>query len=275
MRVAVYGNFTVDEINAGGISYRSFGGPPVYAGLFLVTSPIKLIVVGCAGDEASPASKLLKDMGAEVIEPCECRETTMFALSKEKRKARVLRVGCEIKLRSQISADFHYVNPVIGELGAESLELMTGGKVYLDPQGFIRRRAVGELEKIKAPSGIDLSVDFLKASGDEQRYVSDIRPRLATLTFKGGLARLVYKGEEYMLRVKKKPAFDGIGAGDLFGAGFVIGMLLDGPRMALAYGQAAASLKIGLRGLFKIPSFNEVKGEAERLKPRVTDFGFK
>ncbi len=265
MRIAIYGNFTLDEISSRGVRYKSFGGPPVYAGLFLATSPVKLVVVGCAGRLAAPASRLLKETGAEVLEPCDCDKTSAFDLSREKSNAAVRETGCTMHLDAAILADFHYVNPVIGELDAGELKMMVGGKIYLDPQGFIRKRKAGALKHVAAPNVLDKAADFLKVSPDEIKYVRSIRPRCGLLTFKGGFALLFHGDSEYRLPVRKKTAFDGIGAGDLFGAGFVLGMMLGGPETALAYGQAASSAKIGLRGVLKVPTFEEVREVAEQM----------
>lgn len=280
MKATIAGHITLDVIVAKGERRLSLGGPPLYMGLLLRR----------LGVEVTLLTKFGPDLGDERVtwilrsglkfhgNPVSKEPTTMFLIEvlREGRRLTLLN-RCEDVSQKFPKTDILLINPVAGEIDP-ALDVKAEF-VYLDPQGFLRKFENGEvriqhnehllenisnfnamktdLEELCSLTNIDEPVKAVKEL--HRRGVDEI---IVTLGEKGTLLSL--KGECYFMPAKKVEIFDGIGMGDLLGAGYAYGRFLKGPVYGLALGSLAASLYADRPGLEKIPSRDELLSAMKR-----------
>ncbi len=283
----IVGNFTVDEITIGNCRYSCIGGPPSYAGLFLSTYRVKLTVAGCYGHEAEMVANSIRCSGANVISACNgCQVTSRFRLmGSKKKRITIIDPGCKIMHIPEEDYDYAIINGVCGEI---DIGLMNSARksskfVYLDPQGMLRKRKRGKVEMVMKPDLMEYikSADVLKVNKEELELITGtVDPEKAhsmlgknpSIIFAEN-NRVMQIGNGKTLELKFKPikVYDGIGMGDLFGAGYVLGMMISDEKMGLAMGHAAATARPMERGLLKIPHWKDVINRAENLRDSVNE----
>jgi len=281
----IVGNFTVDEITIGNCRYSCIGGPPSYAGLFLSTYRIKLMVVGCFGREAEPVIDSLRCRGTDVIQACNgCQATSRFRLIGRKKKSIVIiDTGCKIKYVPEGSYDYAILNGVCGEIDIDQMYLVRKMSkfVYLDPQGMLRKRKRGKVELSAASEFIEFmkTVDAIKVNEEELEIIAGTKDPREAYKALGMGPRMIFVRDDIIMQIEKnrvlelkyRPVrvYDGIGMGDLFGAGYVLGNMISDDKMGLAMGHAAAIAKPMERGLLKVPHWREIIDKARTLRDSV------
>ncbi len=285
--VLIVGNFTVDEITIGNCHYSCVGGPPSYAGLFLSTYRMKLTVVGCFGHEAQAVVDSLRCRGTDVMQACNgCQATSRFKLiGRKKRRISIVDTGCKITRIPEGNYDYAILNGVCGEIDLDIMNRVRKMSkfVYLDPQGMLRKRKRGKVELSAGSEFIEFikTVDALKVNEEELEIISGTKdPQMAYKALGRGPKIIFAKddivmqiGRNRILGLKYKPVrvYDGIGMGDLFGAGYVLGNMISDEKMGLAMGHAAATAKPMERGLLKIPHWREIISRARNLRDSVVE----
>ncbi|MEM3197483.1 MAG: hypothetical protein QW431_05985 [Conexivisphaerales archaeon] len=285
--VLLVGNFTLDEIVIGNCHYSCIGGPPSYAGLFLSTYKVKLTIAGCYGYETQMVIDSLKGRGANVIPSCNgCQVTSKFRLVGSKKKiVTIIDPGCRVTDIPEGYYDYAIINGVCGEVSTDLInEIRKRSKfVYLDPQGLLRKRKRGKVEMAFGQELIEAvkHADVLKANCEELELITgtadpekahDYFGKSTTLVFSESY-RVTQIGNGKILELAFKPLriYDGVGMGDLFGAGYVLGVMISGEKMGLAMGHAAATARPMERGLFKVPHWREVMSMAKSLMGSVKE----
>jgi len=281
----IAGNFTLDDITIGSCNYSCAGGPPSYAGLFLSTYKMKLTIAGCYGHEVSMIVDSLRCRNVKIVSPCNgCQATARFRLvGSKKREIAVIDPGCRITRIPEESFEYSIVNGVCGEIDLEVMKTIRERArfVYLDPQGLLRIRKRGKVEMFAGPEFIEYikRADIVKVNREELETVTGIsdpesayaKMKIPMIFSERDRVMLLSSGKRLELEFKPVKVYDGIGMGDLFGAGFVLGMMISGERMGLALGHAAATAKPTERGLFKVPHWREVMGRARELERQVKE----
>lgn len=285
--VLIVGNFTLDEISIGNCRYSCIGGPPSYAGLFLSTYSIRLTVAACYGHGVDMVIDSLRCRGANVMSSCNgCQATSRFRLIGSKKKSiTIIDPGCRITRIPDGQYDYAIVNGVCGEIGPALMNDIRKSSrfVYLDPQGLLRKRKRGRVEMAAGPEFMEYIkyADALKVNREELELITGtVEPAKAYDMLGKNIAmilsesnRVMQIGNGKMLEMGFKPVrvYDGVGMGDLFGAGYVLGRMISGEKMGLAMGHAAATARPLERGLFKVPHWRDVMGRAQTLLGTVKE----
>lgn len=281
----IAGNFTLDDITIGSCHYSCVGGPPSYAGLFLSTYRMKLTIAGCYGREVSMIVDSLRCRNVKIMSPCNgCQATARFRLvGRKKREITVIDPGCRITRIPEESFEYAIVNGICGEIDMKVMKTIRerAGFVYLDPQGLLRIRKRGKVEMVAGPEFEEYikHADIIKVNGEELETITGLsdpeeayaRMKVAMIFSEGDRVMLLSRGKRLELEFKPVKVYDGIGMGDLFGAGFVLGMMISGERMGIALGHAAATAKPTERGLFKVPHWRDIFGRARELEKEIRE----
>ena len=285
--VLIVGNFTLDEITIGNCHYSCIGGPPSYAGLFLSTYGVKLTVSGCYGHEAEMVVDTLKCRGATVMPACNgCQVTSRFRLAGAKKKSiTIIDPGCKITHIPEGGYDYAIVNGVCGEIdpGLMAVIHKSSKFVYLDPQGLLRKRKSGRVEMAAGPEFMESikyanvlkvnreELEVITGTSDPEKAHASLGKSTKMILSESYRVMQVGNGKTLELAFRPVRVYDGVGMGDLFGAGYVLGMIISGEKMGLAMGHAAATARPLERGLFKVPHWREVMGTAESLAGSVRE----
>ena len=292
MRALVAGHLVLDSILTGGRASESIGGPPAYMGLLLRR----------LGFEVTVATRVGRDFGDERLaqllsagisfasSPIIGSPTTRFEITilPRRREMRIVSRCGDIPPPSAGHREYDIVllNPVAGEISPKSLPRYKEASrfIYVDPQGFLRKIDEGRvtLGANTSLKGVLSVVDAMKVDVEEGRALTgmkDCRRISSELMSLGVREVLVTDGangtflrvgtELYHVRPPRIKAFDGVGAGDLLGAGYSAARMSRSPRDSLAFAMACASCRIDRAGLGKIPEAEEVEGMAAELIPKV------
>ena len=287
MKHVVVGHVALDRIiNDAGVSHR-LGGPPSYSCAVSGVLDHDLDVITRVGPDfpVKYMEKYLK-WGVE-LEKWRCdQHSTTFTLDYTKKPRGLgLENICEPITIPNEHLPSVILSPIAGELTGEQVANIDAGYVSLDPQGFIRERnAQNEVQFIPWSSEDLGSVDLLKTSHEEQRYLSGESDPLRSLrqfSKKGVETSVITMGEEgslvyhddtcYEVPVYPTKTVDTTGAGDSF-LTTVHDKLVSGGSLewALAYGSAVASGMVETYG----PEFNlnldEVTRRAEIVLERIS-----
>jgi len=299
MKALIVGNLTYDVIRARGGTTVSLGGPPCYAGLFLKRAGVSVDALTSFGDDIRPLLKGISDEINIINGNPRCLMTTSFNIEiNGHRKITLLKRGCSISERADDAYDAIIVNPVMQEVRIEDIGHYRSRTplLYLDPQGFLRRAIGGKIGLVHDPRmlGYLKYVDYMKADPEEVlalsggrdlkrgiRILLDAGLKGLLLTEGGKRSSLItVDGAHYQLKVPHVSIFDGVGMGDLMGAGFLLGLgtSLVGAesmaesnktapgtadavdqhcsrRMGLALGVSAATSSANMAALNKVPEY--------------------
>ena len=287
MRAVIAGHITLDTIVVEGERKVSLGGPPLYMGLLLQRLGVEVLLL----------TKFGLDLGDERIawisrsglkfhgNPLSSRPTTKFLIEvfREGRKL-ILLDRCE-EIPSELpKADILLLNPVAGEV--DPMLRAEAKLIYLDPQGFLRKFEDGKvsihhnerlLENISHFNAIKTDPEELRTitragklvEAVEELHIRGVEEVVVTLGHKGTFLSL--KERSYFIPARKVTVFDGVGMGDLLGAGYAYGRLLRGPIYGLALGHTAATLYADKPALGKIPPKDELLSAAEREMKKVVE----
>ncbi len=291
----VYDEITTPYISTGG---RILSGCSTNAALVAKRLGVRKVgLVGSIGtDYRERFITDLKRFGIEVLQILDGKSTGGFKLvyfDNGDRTLQVLGVAERIlfkKLSSKTiealkNAKFILLGPILSEIDinfVKSLKKICQGKLFLDPQGLLRKIAsnnmVEHIFDLKEVREIISLVDFVKPNEFEAEALTGFKDpsesakliadwcgggvAIVTLGEKGSI--LSYKGEVFKIPPYKTFARDPTGAGDSY-AGAFITCLLSGSNLieAAYYASAASSIMVEYTG----PEFNMSKEEVEkRLK---------
>lgn len=278
MKAVVVGHITMDKIEARGEEIFSLGGPPIYMGLLLRR----------LGVEVSLLTKFGADLGDERVlwiirsglklegNPLSNRPTTKFRIRIiNGNRHLILLEKCEDITDEIPEADILLINPVAGEL--EPRKRGSASFTYIDPQGFlrdfdngnVRLRPNDELLEVP-PDAIKVDLEELQAltrtknpfEGVIKLHEKGVKEVILGMGPRGAVLSL--DGDAYLISKRGIEVFDGVGMGDLLGAGYSYGRVVGGPLYGLALGYAASTLHADRRALEKIPSRDELLLAADR-----------
>jgi sugar/nucleoside kinase (ribokinase family) len=292
LRALVAGHIVLDTITTEGYCEDSLGGPPTYMGFLLRRLGFDVTVSTCIGyDFGDERLRQLLSAGIHFLNPPLTESpTTRFEITFlwEQRALRLLSRCEDIPPpRSGLpDYDIVLVNPVAGEVAVESLPRYRAISkfTYLDPQGFLRRFEGDRVTLVDSPElreGLR-SVSAIKVDIEEGKVLTGtedpigIGTGLAKLGVKESLVTLGGEGtylragsELFFLKPPVAKPFDGVGAGDLLGAGYAAARTGKDLPNSLAFAMACASARIELPALEKIPEAREVERLAADLAPKV------
>lgn len=311
MKALIVGNLTYDVIRTRSGTTVSLGGPPSYAGLFLKRAGVSVDAISSFGDDIRPFLQTINaDVNIRSGNPS-CLLTTSFSIEiNERRSLRLLKRGCDISERARDGYDAIIINPVMQEVRIEDIEYYRSYTrvLYLDPQGFLRRAMGNRIGLVRDARMLKYLkyVDYMKADQEEVLALSGkkvlregikllLNTGLKGLLLSEGSKRsslIMADGAHYQLRVPHTNVLDGVGMGDLMGAGFLMGLALpeiydmikgkeavgvgteavnasDPRRMGLALGVSAAISSANMPALKKVPEYNSALSLARELYQKV------
>lgn len=283
MKAVIVGHITFDKIEVMGEEIFSLGGPPIYMGLLLRR----------LGAEVSLLTRFGADLGDEKLSwiirsglklegnPLSNRPTTKFLITiREEGRDLILLDRCEDIIDEIPEADLLLINPVAGEFGPHKRG--EASFTYIDPQGFLRRFHGGKMklypnrELLEAPpDAIKVDLEELQvltgtensSEGVMELHRKGVKEVILTLGARGTILSLGKRA--YFIPARKVEVFDGVGMGDLLGAGYSYGRMMGGPLYGLALGYAAATLYADRRALEKIPTKDELLLTAKKEMKRI------
>lgn len=240
MKAVIVGHITLDKIEVGREEIFSLGGPPIYMGLLLRR----------LGTEVSLVTKFGADIGDERLlwivrsglkfegNPLSSQFTTKFRITiREGGRDLVLLDRCEDIVEEIPEADILLINPVAGEVEPQKRGKATF--TYIDPQGFLRRFRDGRAELspnkellASPPDAIKVDLEELQAltgtrnpsEGIAELHRVGVKEVVLTM---GALGTALSLGERaYFIPARRVEVFDGVGMGDLLGAGYSYGRVV-------------------------------------------------
>ncbi|MEM0382366.1 MAG: PfkB family carbohydrate kinase [Nitrososphaerota archaeon] len=285
MRVGVVGHVVIDEVVWTGGRRVSPGGVPTYAGIAISSLGHEALAVSSIGPDGVWVLDRLRELGIDtgrvkVVEGCETTRFRIERLNEERRMwvpARCVDIGLE---QLEVDADALYLGPVIGEVSLEVVRAAVERfrMVALDPQGLMRTLGPGNQVHLK-PINLEplRGVSLLRLSEEEYRCLGYQTPREAAVKLSGMLGCDVLAssvsegiwvcGGGLVLRasVRADRVVDTVGAGDVVGGAYLVGLLEAGDR-AYALAQAAAAVvhKVCLQGPVRLEN-SMVRSDAERI----------
>ena len=281
--VTLLGNFTVDLIKVRGLSYRCIGGPPTYESLSLrKIKNLNVQILGNYGKAHQYLIKYLKSKGIKVLGKQNRTVDSFELIGVKKKKLKIMKLGSPLFIEDFPESNYYIFNGVSNEIRLDFIKKAKekGGVVYLDPQGFIRKRKTGKVELF---FNAELSkyfeyIDYLKANLKELYFLTNtgnafdginflLRKGVKNLIlFENRTLHLVSDKTHYKLKVEKVRPFDGIGMGDLFASGFIYGLSVEGPELGLILGHLSSTKLAGNACILKAPDLSSLKDEAIGLK---------
>jgi len=276
VRIAVFGNPTIDEIRHDGDVIVVPGGSSVYVSAASAYLGAKVDLVGNIGsDYPRAALRQLKKAGVNVDSVRHSRaSTTKFELTyhNSSRRMRILHAGEHISAES-VKGTWHaaHFGPVFGEIDRSVvLQLRHHTKfVSLDLQGFVRdRQRDGSVRLVRSNLAPILRVSrAVKASLEEARVQTGKRDpfhaaeallasgptyAIVTLARKGAVLAVKQGGRFRIPAYPEKAVVDPTGAGDGFVGAWLSTMLsTQDPVWAASVGAALASLMLRRHGIGK------------------------
>jgi len=283
----------IDEVVSGRGSRVSPGGVPTYAGLAVASLGHEPLAASCIGGDGSWLLDRLRRLGVNVahVRVLEHERTTRFRIV-EGGGGRVMWVSARCADISvdqlEFKADAVYLGPVVGEFSEElvSAAVREFGLVALDPQGLMRVLGPdGRVSLRPIPLEPLRGVSLLRLSEEEFRVLGFQSPREASARISGALGCDVLAssvsegvwvcGGGVMLygRVEVGDVADSVGAGDVAGGAYTVGILEEGDRAyALALAIAAVRERLRAYGPVRLDDA-AVRRAAEEVLPTIRVHG--
>jgi sugar/nucleoside kinase (ribokinase family) len=276
VRIGVYGNLTLDELDRNGRSVVYPGGTALYSSLAAAYLGAKVSVFSRVGrDYPRNILSIIKDLGIDVsrIEKSE-EPTTRFKISyhNDSRQLTLVHSGRRPEPTSiKGSLEAIHLGPVFQEVGPDTLSLARRHAkfVSLDVQGLLRTTGKDGLVHL-ARRKIDtllLGCNLVKATEEEAQMIEPSKAIFSSakkLVQKGAQFVIITRGRSGSLMmnqhgmafhvpsVPEKRAVDLTGAGDIFVGSWLETFLSVGDALwAGALGSAFASLSARAIGISK------------------------
>ena len=276
MRLGVWGNLTLDELDRKGVRVVHPGGSALFSSLSAASLGAKVSIVSNIGKDYP--RRTLADFRERGIDVSRIKKfdgkTTRFRISYSgnQRSLELVNRGKNLGMNSiSGSLDAVHLGPVFGEVGRDALARAKRccKFVSVDVQGLLRTTDPhGQVRLVRRNIDLFLSkCNLLKATEQEARVLAPATTLLSTarrLLRKGAEYAIVTRGPEGALLVgrdgtgiqmpsmPKTKAIDPTGAGDIFVGSWVTTFhAVKDPRWAGAVGTAFASLSVERSGLAK------------------------
>lgn len=292
MKALVAGHFVLDTVISEGYVAETLGGPPAYMGFLLRRLGFDVFVATAIGyDFGDDRLQQVIRSGIRFLQPPFSESpTTRFEITVlwGHRAMRLLSRCGRIPppAMGQGEFDVAMVNPVAGEIAPESIPRYKSVSkfLYLDPQGFLRAFEGGEVRLSDNPKlrymlravdavKVDLEEGLALTATDDPIGIGHGLSRMGVrevLVTAGSEGVYLRSGERlYFLRPPDVAAFDGIGAGDLLGAGYCASRASRGLEESMAYAVACSTCRLDQPGLQKIPDLRAIEDEAAALRKKV------
>jgi len=269
VRIGVYGNLTLDELDRNGELTVRPGGSALYSSLAAVSLGARVSVFSNIGrDYPSPILSLIKSRGIDVTGVKKFDGlTTRFRISYrgDSRKLELIHPGQRLKPADRPrSIEAIHLGPVFMEVGLDVLNYARRHSQFLslDLQGLLRTLdRDGSVRLVRRSIGPFLSkCNLVKATEEEARMMAPAATTVATarrLLHKGAQYVIITRGRSGSLLVRKDggalhipsvpegKVVDPTGAGDIFiGSWLAAFLAVKDPFWAGAVGAALASLSV-------------------------------
>jgi sugar/nucleoside kinase (ribokinase family) len=286
VRIGVYGNLTLDELDRNGKLMVRPGGSALYSSLAAVSLGARVSVFSNIGrDYPKDILSMINSRGIDVSGVKKFDGlTTRFRISYrgDSRKLGLIHPGQRIKPADRLgSLEAIHLGPVFREVGLDVLNYARRHSQFLsfDVQGLLRTSdRDGFVRLARRSIGPFLSkCNLVKATEEEARMIAPTGSTVAAarrLLHKGALYVIITRGRSGSLLVRKdgdafhipsvpeSKVVDRTGAGDIFiGSWLATFMALKDPFWAGAVASAFASLSV--RG-FGASKFRFARGELFR-----------
>lgn len=292
MKAKVIGHLTLDKVQVINgkrkTEYESLGGPPSYSGILLSRLGADVDIDTRFGhDILDPWLLWLSRNGVKINDnSLSDKPTTRFRIEvdkKSRRRALYILSMCDAVKIDPADVDISLVQPVDREIEEDLVKELKSrcSFLYLDPQGFLRAKALGKVmlvENDKLAQQLKY-VDAMKVDEDEGYMLTKEREpfKIASRLLKFGVkevivtydsrSNLYMNGKEsYLLELPNIRSFDGIGAGDMLGAAYSYARQSMEPSSSFLFAVSAAVSCIERKGLEKIPAREKIDAMQERLK---------
>ena len=269
MRIGVYGNLTLDELDRNGKLMVRPGGSALYSSLAAVSLGARVSVFSNIGrDYPNRIISLIKSRGIDVTGVKKFDGlTTRFKISYRgnSRKLGLIHPGQRLKPADRPhSLEAIHLGPVFMEVGLDVLDYARRHSRFLslDVQGLLRTLdRDGSVRLVRRGIGSFLSkCNLVKATEEEARVMAPAATTVAAarrILLKGAQYVMITQGRSGSLLVKKdgdalqipsipeNKVVDLTGAGDIFiGSWLATFLALEDPLWAGAVGAAFASLSV-------------------------------
>ncbi len=261
------------------------GGVPTYAGLAISSLGHRALAVSNIGPDGLWLLDRLRELGVDTshVRVLEGHATTRFRIERVDGGRRMWVparcVGIDAG-QLEIEADAVYLGPVAGEITSELVAAAVGrfGKVALDPQGLMRVLGADSSVSLR-PISLEpfRGISVLRFSEEEYRVLGYSTPREAAVKASEALGCDVVAsstsqgiwvcGGGVVLRclVRADRVVDTVGAGDVVGGAYLVGLLETGDRAyALALAMAAVVHRMRFQGPARLEN-SAVREDAERM----------
>jgi sugar/nucleoside kinase (ribokinase family) len=276
LRIGVYGNLTLDELDQNGEHLVRPGGSALYSSLAAAYLGARVSIFSSIGRDYP--RKILSSIRSNLIDVAGVRTfdglTTRFRISysADSRRLEVVHPGQRLKPGRIIrSLQAFHLGPVFNEIGLDVLTYARGHSEFLtfDVQGLLRTMGQdGFVRLVRKNVNPFLSkCNLVKATEEEARVIAPASTIVATargLLRKGAQYAIITRGRLGSLLVKKyggafhipsvpeRRVVDLTGAGDIFiGSWLTTFMFAEDALWAAAVGAAFASLSVRGTGVSK------------------------
>ncbi len=276
MKIGVYGNLTLDELDRNGKHLIRPGGSALYSSLAAAYLGARVSIFSNIGRDYP--KKILSSISSHLIDIAGVKKfdglTTRFRISynADSRRLEVVHPGRKLKPRHLLrSLHAIHLGPVFNEIGLDTLAYARRHSEFLtlDVQGLVRTMGQdGFVRLVRKNVNPFLSkCNLVKATEEEARVMAPASTIVASarrLLRKGAQYAIITRGRSGSLLVKKyggafripsvpeRKVVDLTGAGDIFiGSWVATFMSVEDALWAAAVGAAFASLSVRGTGVSK------------------------
>jgi len=275
MKVGIFSHCTIDTIVYENEQYAAPGGPASYCSLTARKQKHDVNLYTKFGSNY-PLEDFFKENKIITYDPISTKNTTKFRieLNDSDRKLFVENM-CEEITFLENENDGTIISPIFNEISLDTYKKIknNGNFVFLDPQGFLRKKnsyneiflkhTSLDLENINA---IKINPDELYAltglsGNDGIKQLQKLGIEYVIYTNKQEISLLV-KDKLYTIFLPKMTLTDTTGVGDIFCSTFVCTMLKEKDflwALSFAGGAAQSALESKAFGLDKVPEKNELE----------------
>jgi sugar/nucleoside kinase (ribokinase family) len=291
-RIGIAGHVVLDRVRGPNVGYDSVGGVPTYAGLAVASLGHEALAISVVGEDGGKALEGLRALGVstEWVRTVSGTRTTSYEivlLEGGGRKLRLLSRAPPIPSEDLVrQLDGMYYGPIASELRPE--DIAGTAQLYswsaLDPQGLMRAfDEHGNVTLMTSAADLDVlgSVTLLRLAIEEARALgfdepSDAAVRLSRITERivvitaGGEGAFVSDGRKLVRGKLDVRAVDTVGAGDVFGGAFLVGLMETGDLIrSTALGLAAVAERISHLGPRRLDN-DSVRRLASSIESRLS-----
>jgi sulfofructose kinase len=290
--MGIAGHVVLDRVRGLNLSYDSVGGVPTYAGLAVASLGHEALAISVIGEDGRKALEGLRALGVstEWVRTVSGARTTSYEIVLIEgggRKLRLLSRAPPIPSEDLVrQLDGMYYGPVASELRPE--DIAGTARLYswsaLDPQGLMRafdergnvtlKTSAADLDVLGSVTLLRLAIEEARALGFDEP--SDAAVRLSIITGRivavtaGGEGAFVSDGRKLIRGKLEVRAVDTVGAGDVFGGAFLVGLMETGDLIrSTALGLAAVAERVSHLGPRRLDN-DSVRRVASSIESRLS-----